>query len=398
MTAPSLPLSRARRHPWRVAAGALFLLVLLAAGTMAALHRRGESSAPVAAEKAPAAHAEAISPSMLRVAVVKTEPLPLHEPLPAHLGYDEDHTARVLPAWNGRIARIDVSVGDAVKAGQSLALVDSTDYGSALADLDKARADLALKQKASERARSLLDAQVIARKDAEQADADLAQAQAEAQRARWRLSNLLPRGQAAQGEHIPLTSPLAGWVTERTASPGQELGTAAGAPLFVVSDLHRLWLTIDLPEHLLGHVQIGAPVRLSVDAWPGQVFTARVDRIAPVIDPATRRVQVRAVVDNHDLRLKPEMYAQVAMPRPDGAQGVAVPNGALVSQGYDTLLYVQKAPGVYEPRTVQVGLHGASTSWVTDGVHDGETVVVQGALLLGTQLAADGDRTGQAIR
>jgi cobalt-zinc-cadmium efflux system membrane fusion protein len=282
---------------------------------------------------------------------------------------------------------VNVSLGDAVKAGQQLAEVDSPDYGSARADLAKAEADLALKRKALERAKGLLEAQVIARKDAEQAEADAAQSASEAERARLRVANLLPAGHAGSGEHIPLSAPMAGWVTERNATPGQELGSATSAPLFVVSDLRRLWLAIDLPEHLLSHVKTGAEVRLKVDAWPDRVFTARIDRIGLTIDPATRRVPVRALVDNPDLQLKPEMYAQVSVPRPDAEQAVAVPNGALVAQGYDTLLYAQRAPGQYERRIVRVGLRGPSVSYVTDGVRDGETVVVQGALLLGAQLA-----------
>lgn len=366
----------------------LAIAALIALGALAAVWQWQRTTTPPAtAAAAPRPAAEPVSPSMLRIATVHAEPLPLSEPLPARLAYDEDHTTRVLPAWAGRLSRVDVSIGDAVKAGQRLAEVDSPDYGSARADLGKAEADLALKRKALDRSKALLDAQVIARKDAEQAEADAAQAEAEAERARLRLANLLPTGRPGRGEHIPLTTPMAGWVTERTATPGQELANAGGAPLFVVSDLRRLWLAIDLPEHLLSHVQVGAEVRLKVDAWPDAVFTARIDRIGLTVDPATRRVPVRARIDNPDLKLKPEMYAQVSMPGPDGARGIAVPNGALVSQGYDTLLYVQRAPGQYEKRLVHVGLRGAANSYVTDGLRDGETVVVQGALLLGAQLA-----------
>lgn len=376
-----------RSHRKAAIAGAVVALLAVAAGTWLWLSPKqavpSAAAAPVAETHPP------VSASMLRVATVHAEPLPLSEPLPAHLTYDEDHTTRVLPAWSGRLSKVDVSIGDAVRAGQRLAEVDSPDFGGARADLAKAEADLALKRKALERSHALLDAQVIARKDAEQAEADAAQAESEAERARLRLANLLPSGQPTHGEHIPLTAPIAGWVTERTATPGQELGNGSAAPLFVVSDLHRLWLTIDLPEHLLAHVKPGAEVRVKVDAWPDEVFKATVDRVGLVIDPATRRVPVRAWIANPDLRLKPEMYAQVAMPRPDGMQAVAVPNGALVSQGYDTVVLVQRAGGDYERRTVRVGLRAGSVSYLTEGLRDGDVVVVQGALLLGAQLSED---------
>lgn len=371
----------------------LFAVALAAlAGAAWWLWHRPVSAAEPAAMAGGPSHVAApddggVAPAMLRVAVVHAQPLPLAEPLSAHLAYDEDHTARLLPSWAGRIARVNVAVGDAVKAGQALAEVDSPDFGSAQADLAKAESDLALKQHALARAQELLDATVIARKDYEQARADCEQAQAEAQRARLRVAHLLPSGQVQRGERIPLSTPLAGWVTERAATPGLELGAGATAPLFVVSDLRHLWLTIDLPEHLLSQLHVGAAVQVTVDAWPDEAFTARLDRIGLVVDPNTRRVPVRAVLDNADLRLKPEMYARVVVPRPDNTQAIAVPNSALVGQGYDTQVFVQTGEGRYERRVAQVALRGNDRSYLASGVHDGESVVVQGALLLAAQLS-----------
>ena len=324
---------------------------------------------------------------MIRSENLPSSRVPLTEPLNGRVVYDEDVTARIAVAIAGRIVRIKAAPGDTVKTGQVLAEIDSPDFGTASADLNKARADEVRKRLTVERAKELVPGEGIAVKDAEIAAADYATAQAETARAEQRLQNLNPHGLAVQGQRVSLTSPLDGVVTERTATPALEVSPSLAAPLFVVTDPRRLWLMIDLPEKLLGRVKTGSAVEVESDAYPGERFTAKVVQIGRVADANTRRVPVRARLDNAGMKLLPEMFVRASVLQSSGA-GVRVPNSALVNRGVYTYLFVQMAPGEFERRRVQLATRGSEFSYIGEGLTGGESVVTTGALLLDAEVSA----------
>ncbi|WP_026187921.1 efflux RND transporter periplasmic adaptor subunit [Methyloversatilis universalis] len=314
--------------------------------------------------------------------------LPLTAPLNARVAVAEDRTARVFSPLVGRVLRLAAAPGDTVPAGATLADIDAPDLGQASADARRAEADADLRHKALARARTLLDAEVLPRREFEVAQAEAAAADAEVQRARQRLQSLAPRG--VSGQTLALRTPLAGVVTERHATPGLEVRPDAEQPLFVVSDLSRLWLLIDLPEQELGKFRVGDRIEVSIDAWPDERFSATVSRIAPVLDPQTRRVQVRCDLPNADGRLRPEMFARAHVLSDSGQRVLRLPTSALVSDGLYTAVFVQTAPGQFSKRRVKALRQDAREAYVQpaepDGLRGGDTVVVRGALLLDAEL------------
>ncbi len=316
--------------------------------------------------------------------------LPLTDTLSARLAYDEDATARIGVGVNGRIVSIAAAPGDVVKAGQVLAVIDAPDLGTAAADLNKARADEHRKQLLADRATELVPGDAIAQKDWEALQADLAQAKAETVRATQRLHNLNPSALPLAGQRLQLVSPVAGVVTERNVNPGLEVNPALAAPLFVVSDPARLWVMIDLPEQLLGSVKAGGQVTVESDAYPGETFAARIASLGQLVDPNTRRVTVRAVVENRGHKLLPEMFARVHLLQ-TGGSGIAVPNSAIVNRGRYAYVYVETAPAAFTRRKITLATQGGSTSYVGSGLQGGESVVTVGALLLDAELTARAD-------
>ena len=314
-------------------------------------------------------------------------PLPATDSLSGRLAYDEDRTVRIGVGVGGRVVAVRVAPGDAVKAGQVLAEIDSPDLGTAVADVNKSHADESRKRLAVERARALVAGEAIALKDVESLQADLALAQAETARAEQRVRNLNPRGVAIKGQRLGLTTPIAGIVTERSATLALEVGAAMAAPLFVVTDPRRLWLLIDVPEQLLAKVQRGGTVQVESDAYPGAVFKGKIAQRALLVDPNTRRVTVRATLDNPDLKLLPEMFIRARLLEP-ARSGVRVPNSALVNIGVNTYVFVQTASTQFVRRKVTLLTQGGDDSYVGDGLAGGERVVVTGALLLNGELEA----------
>jgi cobalt-zinc-cadmium efflux system membrane fusion protein len=369
------------------------LIAALALGSAAYAIYRKSSAAPVAKPES-AAPAQfngnvlryppgAPQLAYLKIEAVSSMPVPILDPLHGRIAYDDNVTARVSSPIAGRATRIAVQAGDKVAVGQPLLWMDSPDYAQALADLRKAEVDAHQKALAFDRAKILLEGEVLARKDFEAAEGDLRQAQAERDRARSRFRNLSPGG---GGEGFALRAPLGGIVTERQANPGTEVRPDAAQPLFVISDPTRLWVMVELSEKDLDKMRVGQQVAVDVDAYPDERFPARVLAIGDVIDPATRRVTVRCAVDNPGRRLKPEMYARV-VPLAEGPELPQVPNSALVTEGLHTFLFVETQQGVLEKRPVVLAFRGHDRSFVREGLKPGERVVTSGALLLNAELA-----------
>ena len=324
----------------------------------------------------------------LQVSAVLAYAEPLLDPLNGRVAYDENYTARIATPIAGRVVKIAAQPGDSVTAGQPLALIDAPDYSAAQADMAKSSADVRLKQSAYDRAKSLHEGEVLARKDFESAQNDLALSRAENRRAQERLSNLT-QGKAMEGGKFALRSPIRGVVSERKINPGAEVRPDAVEPLFVVTDPTHLWIIVDVPEKYLAKVMVGQRAEVEADAFPGADFIARVVSIGEVLDPATRRVQVRCTIDNPQRRLKPEMFVRVT-PMPDEARKVVrIPNSAVITEGLYSHVFVEKEKGLFEKRRITLGLQGREDSFVREGLVDGDRVVTAGALLLNAEQAGN---------
>ena len=185
-----------------------------------------------------------------------------------------------------------------------------------------------------------------------------------------------------------MRSPISGVIADRKINPGSEVRPDAPDPLFLITDPAHVWVIIDLPERYLGKVRVGQVVSIEVDVYKGVDISGRIASVGEVLDPATRRIQVRCVVDNSRGLLKPEMFARVVPLSEERRKLARIPNSALVSEGLYSFVFVQKEPGVFEKRQVTLGLQGRDESYVKSGLAEGERVVASGALLLASELSS----------
>lgn len=323
--------------------------------------------------------------ALIKSQSIPLSPIPMADELSARIAYDDDVTARLSPSFSGRIVEIKAAPGDVVKTGQVLAMIDSPDFGLAQSDLNKARADEKRKQLALKRAKDLVPGEAISNRDYETIQADYAQAQAETARAEQRLKNLNPHDLKIKGQKVMIASPMDGIVTERNATPVQEVSPGMSSPLFVVTDPKRLWLYVDLPETYIGQVKIGSNISVVSDAYPDQSFNASVTQLGQVINPNTRRASILGRVDNTEGKLLPEMFVRAAVLQNNG-QGVRVPNESLIIRGIYTYVFVETKPGEFSLQQVKLIKRGIDFSFVGEGLKGDEKVVTKGALLLDAEL------------
>lgn len=318
--------------------------------------------------------------------------------LPGQLVPDEDRTARLASPVEGRVMTVTVRLGDRVQRGQTLALLQSTTGSAARADLVKAEADLASKRaglayarSARERAERLLAAKAGAKQDLDRARADeelatsgFVAAEAELTRARATADHL---GISGESDEVRLRSPLRGIVIARDTVPG--VVVAPGGALVTVTDASRLWLEVAAPEVAAETLRTGGRVRFTVPAVPRAIFEARIENVAGSLDPQTRTLPVRAVVDNRAGRLRPNMFATVLLESGAETQAIGVPDTAVVLVDEKPAVFVATPlPGGgarFERRSVELGRKDGARVFVTGGVRPGENVVVEGAFAIKSQ-------------
>ena len=326
---------------------------------------------------------------------VKLVDLPTDEIVaPGKIEANPNRVSKVLLPVTGRITSVLVKTGDAVRKDEPLLTMASPDadaamsaYLSAVANVTQSQAALNKAQADLDRTTDLFEHNAIAKKDVLTADAALAQAkaaleqaQASREQAQRRLSVLgLKPGEFQQ--QVVVRSPLAGKVLELSVVPG-EYRNDTSASVMTIADLATVWVTSQVPESYIRFVQLGERVEISLVAYPGETFEGRVSRIADVVDPQTRTVKVQAEMDNREGRFRPEMYGSIHHIEAI-AKTPVVPVGAVVENiDGKSVVFVETAPGRFEQRQVTVGRRAGDIVRVTGGLKPGDTVVVDGVMLL----------------
>ena len=329
---------------------------------------------------------------------------------PGLIALDETRTARVGSLQEGLILETPAQVGDRVRASQLLALMHGhamhdawAGYRKAIADQRRLDRELAYAVDAHERARRLFADKAISFQEVQRAEVDrvaaaqtLDMGKAEVNRAIEELKHVgvsppepakdgSPRETDETSEQIPVRSPINGVVLERLVTPGTTV--TPGTPLFVVSELSTLWAVAEIDESQLGQVRTGRPVEVVVAAYPGERFAGTITFIADVVNPKTRRITVRSTVPNADGRLKPEMFATVALGEGEPRSMIVVPQAAIQTiDGRPSVFVAEAEPGRFKPRTVTLGAEADGLVEIATGVAAGERVVVAGSFVLKSEM------------
>src|SRR5882757_9020012 len=320
------------------------------------------------------------------------------------IAIDEDRSTPVFSPYAGRVTRLLARPGDSVVKGQSLFVIEAADtvgaqndFISAMTGMNKAKSALALAEIQDKRARDLFEGKAVPLKDFQQAQAILIQAQndmrssqsaLEASRNKLKILGLSDDDIASfqdKGRINPETTifaPISGTVVQRKIGPGQYVNSGASDPVYVIGDLSTVWLTAFVRESDAASVSVGQEISFNVLALPGRSLFARINYVATAIDPATRRLLVRATIDNKDRMLKPEMFATVTIYAPDDQPSVGVPKQALIYEGDQVRIWVAHPDKTIELRQIKPGLTNGDLVEVHGNLKPGEQIVTKGSLFI----------------
>ncbi|MGC9194958.1 MAG: efflux RND transporter periplasmic adaptor subunit [Syntrophobacteraceae bacterium] len=319
--------------------------------------------------------------SRLKIAPVALENIPRVLQLPAVVEAEPERTVNILPPVSGKVVALDVQLGQVVKKGQPLVVIDSGDLAQAYADDEKARAALKQAKFALDRAQGVYKVGGGPKKDVEGAQNDYLQAQAEFNRAESRLKEIgVCPGARCKTRLLTMTSPITGIVTALTTASG-DFANDVTATLMTISNLDEVWVTAMAPENDIAYVSRGQAVGVSFDAYPGRIFHGRVSFVSAVLDPATRRTSVRICFANPKGELKPNMFATVSIRIPQSC-AVYAPDSALLMNNDSTTVLVETKPWVFVRRTVTPGYDEGNQTRIDHGLRPGDRIVVKGGVLL----------------
>ena len=322
------------------------------------------------------------------VQVVTVEPvkLPRVLRLTGAVAYNAFNTVPVITQVGGPVSRILVVPGERVKKGQSLLEVSSPDYSLLYAAYLKARDTLRVTDKNYARAQDLYAHHAIAERDLLQAESDRIQAQADLNAALLGLKILgIPNPddleKAPSSAEIPLLAPIGGEIVERDVAPGQLL-QAGATQAFIISDMSSVWVLANVYQSDMAAVHVGDQVTVQTDSYPDK-FQGKISFMSPALDPTTRTLQARIIVENPGEKLKNNMYVTATVNAGVEQNAIAVPDASVLRDDENQpFVYVATGSNQFGRRSVEIGQSEAGKTQILKGLSPGDKVVGDGSLFL----------------
>ncbi len=299
------------------------------------------------------------------------------------VGLDEDHVAKIGATVTGRVIDVKAAVGHQVRAGQTLAVLNSTELGAAQLAYKKARAQAQLNERNVERARQLFAADVIGSAELQRRESELDVARAEQQAAADQLRVLGVSHDNMQALHAqgsinsisPVVATISGTVIERKVTQGQVVQPSDA--LFSIADLSRIWVVAEVPEQQASKVRVGQSVEIEIPALSARRI-AKLNYVADTVDPQTRTITVRSELENRDRSLKPAMLATFLIESGPVAQ-LVVPVAAVVRENDADHVFVEVSAGRYKLLEIKLAAARGGMRPVVSGLTNGQKIVVDGA-------------------
>ncbi len=295
--------------------------------------------------------------------------------------FDAARVSHVGSRIQGRIRRVTVDIGTRVSAGDTLVVLDSPELGAAQARWAQARVGREVAARNFERTERLYRDGIVSERRRLEVEAGLREREAELGATLQALSVLGAEPDTTGSGLFVIRAPLDGEVVEKHATVGEVVGPETN--LFVVGELNRVWLLLDLYETDLQRVRAGLRARVVADAYPDRSFDARVGVISSVVDTVSRTVKVRLEILNPQHVLKPGMFARAGLALDSKPGAIGIPHAAVQSLEARDVVFAPAGVGRFRARPVRLGPPRAG-GWVEvlEGLVPGDTIVTSGGFTL----------------
>ena len=304
--------------------------------------------------------------------------------------FDNDQATSVLAPFSGPVSRLLVSLGEHVKLGAPLAVVDSPDFATAISAYRKAIATAQTLRRLADLDKDLTAHNGVSKREADQAETDAVNAEADREAALQSLVSLqvpadsikaIQEGRSVSRVEGVIRAPVAGTVVEKLITPGQLL-EAGTTPCFTVADLSRVWVLAQVFGNDLEAVRVGDSAEV-VTGIGENTFSGTVDNIAALVDPDTRSVSVRVVAKNPADFLKKQMYVRVRIHAQKESTGTLIPVSAVLRDDVNLpFVYSAQPDGSFARQHVTLAYRTGDQYDIAEGLKAGDEIVVDGGLFV----------------
>jgi cobalt-zinc-cadmium efflux system membrane fusion protein len=331
-----------------------------------------------------------------QMASVKVEPVgdylfPVEKSAVGSIDFNEEMTVQVFTPYQGRIIDLFARVGDEVKKGQTLFTIDSPDLLNAESNLIAAAGVLDLTTRNLARLRKLYETRAVSQHDVEQATSDQMTAEGALRTGRdavrifgktdAEIDQIVKDRKADPTLVVP--SPITGRVTARNAAPGLFVQPGNAPAPYSVADISTMWMLANVAESDVPAFRVGQAVKVSLLAFPGEIFDGRIVTTDSMVDPNTHRMMMRSEIKDPKHELRAGMFANFIIQTGDPVRSLALPLNGVVREGDGTMtVWVTSDRRRFTQRTVRTGIQKDGYRQILEGLQAGELVASDGAIFL----------------
>lgn len=318
----------------------------------------------------------------LKIDTVKKIPLVNDIVLTGSVDFDQDHQVNIFPLVSGNVQDIKVQLGDYVQAGQTLALIKSSEMAGYGNNLIVAETNLKATKKQLEATQDLFNSGLSSQLDVINAQVNYDQAVAQLEMVK-RILKI--NGNNTQGDYI-VKAPISGFIVQKNVTNNTAIRADNGTNMFTISDLKNVWIQANVYEANISKIHLGEPVTVTTVSYPDKVFHGTVDKMVNVLDPSSKVMKVRVVLPNADYVLKPQMYASITVTQKVNELALSVPTSAVIFDHSQYYVLLYRGKGTADITPVEVLSKNNNSYYLTKGVNEGDHLIVSNTFQMYDQL------------
>ena len=331
------------------------------------------------------ANAPLISDSLahiIKIDTVKIENIEDQLLLSGEVSYDDNKVIKIFPNASGQVESVNVSLGDKVKKGQTLAVIKSADVAGDYADLSTANSDAAIAEKEYKNAEELYKNGISSEKDFSQAKIEYDKAMNAVKKVQMQIA-INGGGKTKAGGSYIITAPRDGFIVEKNINAGSFIRNDNSQNLFTISNMQDVWVLANVFETDIQKIKAGQPAEVTTLAYPDKVFYGKVDQVNTVLDPLSKAMKIKIVSTQYRHASKTRnVYQHHFGTKRRLPRRWKYPLSAVISDGGKNFVVVYKDRYHAKAQAVNILKVSGTKTYLTDGVNEGDLVISKNQILI----------------
>lgn len=314
----------------------------------------------------------------IRLDTVKALQLKNELSLYGKISADFNKMIEVYPIVGGNVISVNVELGDYVQKGQLLATIRSTEVAGYEQEYLDAKADLITAKNNLKVAQELFQGKLNTERDVIEANAQVDKSQAQLNKIQeiYRIYNL------KNGSKYEVRSPISGFVIQKDINQDMLLRSDRTDNIFDIAQIDEVWAIANVNESDINQVKLGYDANITTLSYPDKIFKGKVDKIFNIIDPETKAMKIKIILQNHEYLLKPEMRASINLHYLESDSMLAVPTKSIIFDKSKSFVMVYKDRTKVETRQITIYRQLDDVTYISSGVNKNEAVISKNQLLI----------------